>query len=107
AALFTPHYIGSAVGWNAITDKPWDVIVGIGVVAVVSAARLVRRPHLYRLGIALAVVALTTHVLLVVLGFSLVVSWHVLSQGTDLGSAPTWSALGFAIPLGMLAYTGL
>jgi basic amino acid/polyamine antiporter, APA family len=107
AALFTPHYVGSAVGWNAITDKPWDVIVGIGVVALVTGARLVRRPQLYRLGIVLAVVAFTTHALLVVLGFSLVVSWHALSQGTDLGTAPTWSSLGFAIPLGMLAYTGL
>jgi basic amino acid/polyamine antiporter, APA family len=107
AALFTPHYIGSAIGWNAITDKPWDVIVGIGVVALVTAARLVRRPQLYRIGIVLAVVAFTTHVLLVVVGFALVVSWHALSQGTDLGTAPTWSSLGFAIPLGMLAYTGL
>src|SRR5439155_6051574 len=53
AALFTPHYIGSAVGWNAITDKPWDVIAGIGVVALVAGARLVRRPQLYRLGIVL------------------------------------------------------
>jgi len=107
AALFTPHYIGSAVGWNAITDRPWDVIFGIGVIVVVSVARLFRRPQLYRLGIALAVVAFTTHALLVVFGFALVVSWHALSQGTDLGTAPTWSALGFAIPLGMLAYTGL
>src|SRR6266545_3403568 len=46
AALFTPHYVGSALGWSSITDKPWDVIVGIGVVVAVAAARLVRRAQL-------------------------------------------------------------
>ena len=30
-----------------------------------------------------------------------------LSKGTDLGTAPTWSAIAFAIPVAMLAYTGL
>ena len=30
-----------------------------------------------------------------------------LSQGTDLGTAPTWSSMAFAIPLALLAFTGL
>jgi APA family basic amino acid/polyamine antiporter len=83
------------------------VIVGIGVVAGVAAVRLVRRTQLYRVGIVLAALALTTHLVLVVLGFALLFSPHALSRGVDLGTAPTWHALAFALPLGMLAYTGL
>jgi APA family basic amino acid/polyamine antiporter len=30
-----------------------------------------------------------------------------LSKGVDLGTAPTWSSIAFALPLAMLAYTGL
>src|SRR5207247_8152690 len=30
-----------------------------------------------------------------------------LGKGLDLGTAPTWSAIAFAIPVAMLAYTGL
>jgi APA family basic amino acid/polyamine antiporter len=30
-----------------------------------------------------------------------------LSKGTDLGTAPTWGSIAFAIPVAMLAYTGL
>jgi APA family basic amino acid/polyamine antiporter len=34
-------------------------------------------------------------------------STDALSVGTDLGTAPTWSEIAFALPLAMLAYTGL
>jgi basic amino acid/polyamine antiporter, APA family len=42
-----------------------------------------------------------------VLGFALLASAHALRQGTDLGSAPTWTAIAFALPVAMLAFTGL
>src|SRR5215218_10557701 len=64
AALFVPHYVGHAIGWDVLTDSPWDVVFGVGVIVCIGAVRLVRRPHLYGLGIALAAVALTTHLLL-------------------------------------------
>ena len=107
AALFIPHYIGTAVGWEEVTEEPWDVVVGIGVIVLITALRLIRRSQLYRIGIVLAAVALTTHLLLVVLGFALLLSSEGLTEGVDLGTAPTWDALAFALPLGMLAYTGL
>src|SRR5919204_4746762 len=33
AALFVPHYAGHAIGWDAPTDGPADVVIGIGVIA--------------------------------------------------------------------------
>ncbi len=107
AGLFVPHYLGHAVGWEALTDSPVDAFVGIGVILVVAAVRFVRRPSLYRLAIAIAGITLLVQLLLVGLGLPLLLSLDNLGKGLDLGTAPTWSAIAFAIPVAMLAYTGL
>src|SRR5437867_8243442 len=39
AGLFVPHYIGTAFGWDAVTDSPWDVVFGIGAIAGVPGIR--------------------------------------------------------------------
>ena len=54
-----------------------------------------------------ALVDLATQLLIVVLGMALLFSPDALSAGTSLGTSPTWHSLAFAIPLAMLAYTGL
>src|SRR3954469_18438644 len=51
SALFIPHYLGGALHVDALADRPWDVVVGVGVILAIAAIRLVRRPGLYRLGI--------------------------------------------------------
>ncbi|HEX9416958.1 MAG TPA: universal stress protein [Gaiellaceae bacterium] len=107
AALFVPHYLGAALGWDAIGDSPWDVVAGAGVIAAVAAVRMIKRPQLYRATILLAVVALVAQFLIIVFGFVYLVSSDAFGKGVDLGAAPTWSAIGFAIPVAMLAYTGL
>jgi len=107
AALFVPHYLGHALGWGALTDAPWDTVVGVTVILGVAAVRLVRRTSLYRTGVLVAGIALVTHLLLIVLGFALVFSVDNLSKGLDLGTAPTWESIAYALPLAMLAYTGL
>jgi basic amino acid/polyamine antiporter, APA family len=107
AALFVPHYLGDTVGWDAVTDEPWDVVVGVVVIAAIALIRLVRRPSLYRVAIGLAGVALVAQLLLIVSGFVYFVSAEAFGEGVDLGTAPTWTSIGFAIPVAMLAYTGL
>jgi APA family basic amino acid/polyamine antiporter len=107
AGLFVPHYFGHAVGWDALTDSPADVYVGIAVIGVLAGVRFLRRPSLYRLAIAIAVVTVVAQLLLVALGLPFLFSLDNLGQGLDLGTAPTWSAIAFALPAAMLAYTGL
>jgi basic amino acid/polyamine antiporter, APA family len=107
AALFVPHYLGNAIGWERLTDEPWDTVVGVLVILGIAATRLVRRTSLYRGAILIAGLALASHVLLVVLGFAYLSSVDALREGVDLGTAPTWGAIAFAIPLAMVAYTGL
>ncbi len=107
SALFLPHYLGGALQVHALEHNPWDVIVGVGVIVFVALVRIVRRPSLYGLGIVVPALDLLTQLLLVVLGFALVFSPHMLAQGTSLGTHPSWHDLAFALPLAMLAFTGL
>jgi APA family basic amino acid/polyamine antiporter len=107
AALFAPHYLGTALGWDGIRDKPWDVVIGIGIILGVAGIRLIRRPGLYGLAIVIAAVAVVSHVLLTVLGGIWLVSTQGFGSGVIWGEAPSWYALAFSLPLAMLAYTGL
>ena len=107
SALFIPHYLGAALGIEGIRDEPWDTVAGLGAMAAIAVFRLARRARLYTFAIVVAVVDLATQLLLVLLGLALVFSPDALTSGTDLGVAPSWSDLAFALPLAFLAYTGL
>src|SRR5918911_872158 len=75
AALFAPHYLSEAVGWEALRREPWDVVAGSGVIVAVALAWLVGQRRLLRRIARLAVVlALFSHLLLVVLGCALLAS---------------------------------
>jgi APA family basic amino acid/polyamine antiporter len=107
SALFLPHYLAGALQVDALRRSPWEEIVAVGVIGLVAATRLVRRPSLYGVAIVVPVLALITQLLVVVPGFALVFSPHALAGGTSLGTSPTWHDLAFALPLAMLAFTGL
>ena len=107
STIFLPHYLGTALGVEELRESPWDVIVAVSVIVVIAAIRLARRSQLHVAGIVVAGLDLATQLLLVVLGLALVVTPDALTQGTDLGVSPTWDDLAFALPLAMLAFTGL
>ncbi len=107
SALFLPHYLGGALEIEALQRHPWDVVVGVCAIGAIAVVRLFRRPGLYTAGIGVAVLDLVTQVLVVVLGLALLFSPDALTEGVDIGSAPSWSEIAFALPLAMLAYTGL
>jgi APA family basic amino acid/polyamine antiporter len=107
AGLFVPHYLGTAVGWDAVTDSPWDVVVGVVVILGVAGIRLVRRARMYTAAIFIAILAFLSHLLLIGLGFAFLLSAEGFGKGIDLGTAPTWHALVFSLSLAMLAFTGL
>jgi basic amino acid/polyamine antiporter, APA family len=48
-----------------------------------------------------------TQLILVGLGFFLIFSPHILSTNIHFGTAPTWSSFALAIPVAMIAYTGI
>ncbi len=107
AALFLPHYLGRAIGAHGLESGPWDKVVALGVVAVIGLARLARRKRMYAAGLGVAAIDLFTQLLLVLLGLALLWSPDALTHGVSLGTSPSWHQIAFALPLAMLAYTGL
>jgi APA family basic amino acid/polyamine antiporter len=107
AALFLPHYLGRAVGAHGLESGPWDKVVALGVIALVGVSRITGRRRMYAAGLGVTAIDLFTQLLLVVLGLALLWSPGALTHGVSLGSSPSWHEIAFALPLAMLAYTGL
>jgi len=105
--LFVPHYLGAAFHLSVLRKSPYDMLVGLALVAGLALLRLAFRPSLYRFGIVLAVLDLATQIVLIGLGIVILFSWHGLASGVDIGSAPSWRSLAFALSLAMLAFTGI
>jgi APA family basic amino acid/polyamine antiporter len=106
SAFFVPHYLGGLF-WPALQHGPGDVLFGIGVVALLSVINVVGVKEAAGLNIVLAITDLATQLLLVGIGIALVLSPHVLIHNVHLGVAPSWKNFLVAIPVGMIAYTGI
>ncbi len=106
SAFFVPHYLGGLF-WPALAHGPGDILFGIGVVTFLSLVNVVGVKEAAGLNIVLAVIDLATQLLLVIVGISLVLSPHVLLHNVNLGVAPSWHDFFIAIPIGMIAYTGI
>src|SRR5439155_25530425 len=99
------HYAAAAF-FTSVT-RPWDVVFGCIAIAGVAAYRLIYNRRIFRFALVVAVVDMATQLLLVGLGLALLFSPGALSRGTSLGTHPSWHSIAFALPLAMLAYTGL
>ena len=106
SAFFVPHYLGGLF-WPALRHSPGDIIFGCGVIVVLGAINIVGVRESTGVNIVLAVVDFLTQLLLVIIGIILVLSPSILVDNVHFGVAPTWSNLLIALPIGMLAYTGI
>ena len=105
SAFFVPHYL--SVFWEPLKENPWDIVGGAVVVVLLVGGEHRRRPgggpgqrrpggrRLRHPGA------------LVVIGFVLVFSPEILTSNIRWGVAPTWRDFAIAIPVAMLAYTGV
>ena len=107
AALFVPHYLGAALEWDSARDRPWDAIIAVGVIVAIAAVRRLRRVRLYKVAVGMVAAALVVQVAVAIIGFAVVTSVDALREGTDLGTAPSWSSIALALALATLAYTGI
>ena len=105
SVIFVPHYL--SLFWAPLKTNPWDIIVGVGLTWLLVGINIVGVKEAARLNIVLAVIDFATQLLLVALGFFLIFSPHILRNNVHLGVAPSWSAFLLAIPVGMIAYTGI
>src|SRR5512132_328882 len=105
AAFFVPHYL--SVFWGPLRENPWDIVGGAIVVVALVAINVVGVREAASLNVGLAVIDFATQGLLVAIGFVLVFNVDILTSNVTFGEAPTWRQFFLAIPIAMLAYTGL
>jgi APA family basic amino acid/polyamine antiporter len=77
------------------------------VIALLSLINVIGTKESAGVNILLAVVDFMTQLLLVLIGAVLVFSPSTLIDNVILGIAPTWKDFILAIPIGMIAYTGI
>jgi APA family basic amino acid/polyamine antiporter len=106
SAFFVPHYLGGLF-WDPLRSAPGDVIFTIVLIALLAAVNVFGVKESAGLNIGLAVVDFFTQLLMVLVGAILVFSPDVLADNIHFGVAPTWRDFLVAIPLGMIAYTGI
>jgi APA family basic amino acid/polyamine antiporter len=105
SVIFVPHYL--SIFWLPLRTNPWDIVVGIVFTWLLVAINIVGIQEAARLNILLAVVDFATQLVLVMLGFVLIFHPATLSHNIHWGVAPTWTSFLLAIPVAMIAYTGI
>jgi basic amino acid/polyamine antiporter, APA family len=105
SAFFLPHYLG--IIWEPLLTAPGDVLCGIGVVVLLGVVNVFGAKEATGLNVVLAIADFLTQLALVLLGFVLVLSPETLVENVDFGVSPTISDFLIAIPVGMVAFTGI
>jgi APA family basic amino acid/polyamine antiporter len=105
SVIFVPHYL--SIFWAPLRTTPWDVIVGIALTWLLVALNVVGIQEAAKLNVVLAVLDFATQLILVGLGAFLIFSPHILAANIRFGTAPSWSSFALAIPVAMIAYTGI
>jgi len=105
SAFYLPHYLG--VFWEPLRSSPADILAGMVVILMLSALNVVGVREAAGVNIVLALVDLVTQLILVVVGVVLVLSPETLVNNVDFGTYPTVTDFLIAIPIGMIAFTGI
>jgi APA family basic amino acid/polyamine antiporter len=106
SAFFVPHYLGGLF-WEPLQSAPGDIVAGAVIIVLLCAINVIGAKESAGLNIFLAVTDFLTQVLLVLVGAILVFSPETLAENVSWGEAPTWTNFLLAIPIGMVAYTGI
>jgi APA family basic amino acid/polyamine antiporter len=105
SAFFVPHYLG--VFWSVLRHSPGDVFGGIVVTMLLVLLNTIGIREAAGLNIFLAITDFLTQLALVLLGVFLVLSPSTLVHNVHFGTFPTVGRFLIAIPVGMVAYTGI
>ncbi|MGZ4384697.1 MAG: amino acid permease, partial [Gaiellaceae bacterium] len=99
------HYL--SVFWGPLRTNPWDIVGGAVVIAILVSLNVFGNREATRLNVVRALIDISTQVLLVLLGAALIFNPHILASNVHFGIAPHWGVFFLAIPIAMIAYTGM
>jgi APA family basic amino acid/polyamine antiporter len=97
-----------AVFWGPLGHGTTEILFSIAIIAYV-ALRNIRGFSKTRVNriTALVVADLALQLLIVVLGLAQFFNWNTLTDPIDLGTAPTWGGVIFALGVASVVFTGL
>jgi APA family basic amino acid/polyamine antiporter len=105
-ALTVPSYL--AAFWGPLGHGGLEVAVALAVVGFVAFDNLVGvTPRRLRRRIFVTGVDLGLQAIVIIVGLAVVFDPHRLTETIHLGSAPSVSGLAFALPIAVIAFTGL
>jgi basic amino acid/polyamine antiporter, APA family len=105
-ALTVPSYL--AAFWGPLGHGGPEIAVALAVVGFVAADNLVGvTPRRLRRRIVVTGVDLAVQAIVILVGLAAVFDPSRLTQTIHLGSAPSVSGLAFALPIAVIAFTGL
>jgi basic amino acid/polyamine antiporter, APA family len=108
SAFFVPHYIGGVFDFaDWLRTSPGDIVAACVVISLLAAVNVLGARESTGINVTLAVIDFLTQLLLVLIGAIVILSPDQLVENVHLGTAPTWDDFILAIPIGMLAYTGI
>ena len=107
SAFFVPHYLSAFPGCTRSSTTRTTSSAELIVVVLLAGLNIRGLGESAKLNFVLAILDLSTQILLVGLGLVLVFNPSLLIDQVHLGAVPTWKELIFALSLAMLAYTGI
>jgi len=105
-ALTVPSYL--AAFWAPLGRGGLEIAVALAVIGFVAADNLVGvTPRRLRRRIFVTAADLAVQAIVIVVGLAAVFDPHRLTQTIHLGTVPSVSGLAFALPIAVIAFTGL
>ncbi len=105
SAFAVPNYLSVFV--PVLKTWPANTFVAILVIGALAWINIIGVKESSRVNIILALVDLSTQMLLVLLGLLILLSPETLLDNIHFGVAPTWEQLVLGISISMIAYTGI
>src|SRR5450755_1660078 len=93
SAFFVPHYLSAFPHLHALNHNPGDIVGGLVVVALLAALNIRGLGESANLNFILAILDLSTQILLVGVGLVLVFDPSLLIHQVQLGTVPSWSQM--------------
>ena len=107
SVLFVPRYALALVDRSPAIGSPAGEVIGAVILAVLCGLRFLPRGRAVGIVRITALVDVGMQLVLVLLGLTVLGDLDVLTSSLDFGVSPSWTSLGYSIPIALIAFTGI
>ena len=107
SVLFVPRYALALVDRSPAIGSPWGELIGAVILALLCGLRFLPRGRAVGIVRITALIDVGMQLVLVLLGLTVFGDLDVLTRSLDFGVSPSWTSLGYSIPIALIAFTGI